>query len=401
MSGEATYNRANDSKSISPNRGTPAKRVGNPFTDLPVATLVPTATNPAENVTGARGFGVSSAVQPAPAAPITPAVDSSSVGLGTDEWQAIQLAKAITALKQKFAGVDLSQPFFKNEYDKALQAEADSIRAQAATDRATMENSQANRDVTTKEGDATRATQASEGALDREAQLKMAKENAKAQEKSSLWGGLGQLGAQAALTPYGGHEGRLIGIDPATGQATYEPSVAPASLFGKGMKALGAGSKSAWETLNTPNGYSSANVLPNGPVPAAASSVSDPVRASLSSSNSSGIGDLNYVPPSVSAQNGMGLGTMLGTGAGGAAIGSLIPGKGNVLGKFATGMGMTGLNYGLDSVGGLGTTGPWGNLISSGLASWANPFSGTSWNKANRDKTLLKLGGAALAGRFL
>jgi len=358
--------RANNQSTISgPNRGTP-RRQTSAFSDLPMASLAPTAQNPGDNVFGVSSVPASPAATPAAAPSAALAAPSpTDVELGSPEWQQIKLANAIEQLRKHYSqlaaqsGGSLQDPYWDAEYDKALQAEVDAISSEASGYRYNAEQAQAGRDVTQSEGAANRTVEQQIWA-DRIDQMER---DRKSSERGAMWSGLGKFGLDALTTPYGGSPAKFSSV-PFTLPPVGKPDEA----------GYIAGSQ----------GYRTTETAPEVPAKTGFGNLARKTGDVLKDSF------MNYNP---------GLNAVVPTGLGALAGTYLLPSRkgSNPWARLGAGaLGGAG-NIALgDSLGKYGgSASPWSNLGMSAAASWADPFNKRSWGK-NTGGTLAKLGAGFL-----
>ena len=364
---ETIDTRANSQKNIASRSGSRPGSV--PYSDFTMASLAPIGT-PAQNV-GQQ--------------PLTPTAEAGGlvakaggVQLGTPEWEQIQLAQAIEKLRSDYsaaataAGGSINDPYWKSEYDKAVEAALDDIRSQSAANRQTTEEAQKQRDF-----------EAQQSARQQAEDRQNARDARKAAENSAMFqaGGTGLM--SYLTTPRGGQEsklawgiltgkdgkeltskvyndaGKLVSETPMMGPVQQGEFKAPQTPLESGFKGAGSYLKGAF-TKNAAESYktdASGKIIPE--------SVRKP----------------GYTNP----------GSTVAPVLGGTGLGMVMPGKnkGNALLQAGGGLGAGAL----DSA--FGGSSPWSKLISSFGGSWANPFNKGAWGK-NTGGTLAKLGSTAL-----
>lgn len=403
---------ANNPNSISgPNKGTPAK-ANSAFNDMSFMSFAPTSASPADNVLGLSPAGSPALSQVPGAAPAVPAVDS--VELGSEEWQQIKLNSAVERLRREYAllaarnGGTLQDPYWANEYERALQEEAQAISAEASNYRQTAEENQKNR--SSQEG----ISAADRASAERLAAERIAAEerNAEREERAAMVQGLGGLGLSALTTPYGGTESSFRFVKDASmpGGGYYEPvaGTRPSTLLGRGVNAIG----NSFRDQSTPASFSpltgSPSAAPVGPTRPGMDLLASPSYDNLvaqrpgSTDRLTGVrspGDpgVEVTPGSSGPRWGSSFfaPSLLGSGAG-ALLGG---GKKGAWSSLASGMLGSAATNALAS-----GSSPWANLITSGGMAYANPLSKKSWGKntlGTIGKMAATIGAGALTRRFL
>lgn len=347
---EFSDTRANNSTSIAGKAGSP-KRAQSVFQDLNMASLAPTAD------ASANVLGLGASALP-PSSTLT-APSPTNAALGSSDWQQMKLSQVIQQLQQHYgqlaaaSGGSLNDPYWHDQYDQAVQKESDAISMEASGYRSEEERAAADRQLQREEGGANRSTQ-EQIAAD---QLAAAAEARKAEEKSALWSGLGQLGMSALTTPRGAKEASFE-FNSGT-PAVAEVRDAKGNVITPGKEATPSTMKKGQSTPGT-------NLLESG--------------GKYLFANSGGFGKDTSVGSSYL------LPSMLGSG-----IGALAGGSKNKSSWASLASGMAG--GGISSAASGGS--PWANLVASAGSAYANPFSKKSWG-GNTKSTLTKLGLTAL-----